>query len=121
MTLPDDTVRCDVGDHLLQRADGAWRAFRVADVVALTRLVVLKRGDEPVDLVEEMPDGVDSAYSGAHLLLTAYERRFDDREDVLSAIADGTLGDGIDCVCRALADFPVATTEVIRVSGPGFA
>jgi hypothetical protein len=114
MSFPDATVRCDVGDRLVQRADGGWRVFRVQDVVSLTRLVVLKRGDEPVDVVPEMPDSVDPAYSGTHLLLTAYEPRFDDREDALSAIADGTLGDGIDRVCRALAEFPVATTYVVR-------
>jgi len=120
MTLPGDSVRCDVGDHLLRRADGGWHAYRVQDVVALTRLLVLKRGDEPVDVVPEMPDGVDPAYSGAHLLLTAYERRFDGREDALAAIAGQTLGDGVDRVCRGLAEFPVATTEVVRGDGsPG--
>jgi hypothetical protein len=113
-SFPEDSVRCEVGDHLLQRWRGAWHAFLVEDVVSLTRLVVLKRGAEPVALVVEMPDSVDPAYNGAHLLLTAYERRFDDRDDALRAIAGGTLGDGIDRVCRALAELPAATTEVIR-------
>jgi hypothetical protein len=112
--FPDGTVRCEAGDHLLRRADGGWQVYRVQDVVALTRLVVLKRGDEPVDLVPELPDSVNPAHDGPHLLLAAHERLFDDREDALSAIADRSLGDGVDGICRALAEFPVATTDVVR-------
>ena len=87
--------------------------FGVQDFVALGRLVWLSRGDEPVELIEELPDGVAPAYDGPHLLLTAYARRFDGREAALSAVAGGQLGDGIPGVCRPLADFPAATTEVV--------
>ncbi len=114
MTLPDDTVRCEAGDHLLQRAGGSWRVFLVQDYVALTRLVVLKRGDEPVGVIEEMPDAVPPRYTGVHLLLTTYQRDFESREAARAAIAGGALGAAVENVCRALTDFPAATTEVVR-------
>jgi hypothetical protein len=113
MRLPDDTVRCQPGDHLLTQAGGGWVLSKVQDFVAVARLVWLMRGDEPVELIEELPDGVGPAYDGAHLLLTVYQQRFDTREAALAALANGQLGDGTSGVCRALVDFPAARTEVI--------
>ena len=110
MKFPDGAVRCEPGDHLLHEG----RLFEVRDIVALSRLVVLLRGDEPVDLVDELPDGRPPAYAGPHLLLRAYGGRFDDREAVSAAIAQRALGDGIEPVCRPLTDFPAATTDVVR-------
>jgi hypothetical protein len=114
MHLPEETVRCDVGDHLVRCEGDEWRVFHVEDYVALTRLVVLKRGDEPVDLTPELPDSVQPAYAGPRLMLTLYDERFADRADAVQAIADGTLGTAIGPVCRPLADFPAATTEIVR-------
>jgi hypothetical protein len=108
--FPDGAVRCEPGDHLLHEG----RLFEVRDIVALSRLVVLLRGDEPVDLVGELPDGTPPAYAGPHLLLRVYERRFDDREAASTAIAQRAFGDGTDPICRPLTDFPAATTDVIR-------
>jgi hypothetical protein len=118
MRLPDDTVRCDVGDHLLQSNGDGWQVARVDDVVALTRLVVLKRGDEPVDVVFESPDSVDPAYPGPHLLITTYAQRFADAESAAAAIRDGLLGNGVADVCRPLTAFPTATTTVVARRPP---
>jgi hypothetical protein len=117
MRLPEETVRCDVGDHLVRAEGDDWQVLRVEDFVALTRLVVLKRGEEPVDLTPELPDSVSPAHEGPHLLLTLYERRFDDKSDAVQAIADGTLGSAVGAVgavCRPLTAFPAATTDVVR-------
>ena len=113
MRLPDDTVRCNVGDHLLQSTGDGWRVARVDDVVALTRLVVLTRGDEPVDLVSESPDSVDPAYPGPYLLLTTHAQLFADAESAAAAIRDGVLGNSVADVCRPLTAFPTATTKVV--------
>ena len=114
ITFPDGAVRCDVGDHLLEPSDGGWRAFLVEDFVALERLVVLRRDDDPVYLVPELPDGVAPLHGGAHVMLTAFERRFSDPGEARSAIEAGALGDGVEHVCRPLAELQAATTEVVR-------
>jgi hypothetical protein len=117
VTFPDDAVRCSVGDHLIQQDGDTWRVFGVEDYVALSRLVVLMRGDEPDELLPELPEGVGPAYPGPHLLLTAYATRFDSREAAEAALGD--LGEAVERVCRALSEFPAATTTVVRApTGP---
>jgi hypothetical protein len=114
VTFPDDAVRCRVGDHLIQRDAEGWRVFRVQDYVALERLVVLLRDDVPDELLPELPEGVGPAYPGPHLLLLAYAARFESSEAAHAAIRDGALGDAQERVCRALSEFPAATTDVAR-------
>jgi hypothetical protein len=112
VTFPEDAVRCSVGDHLIQHDGGTWRVYGVEDYVALSRLVVLMRGDEPDQLLPELPEGVGPAYPGPHLLLSAYPTRFDSREAAEAALGD--LGEAMERVCRALSEFPAATTQVVR-------
>jgi hypothetical protein len=111
MTLPEGTVRCRPGDHLLRQRGDDWVLALMHDYVRVTRLVALMRDEVPVDLVDESPEGVAPRYDGPHLWLT--EWRFARREDALAALRDGTPGAGVEGVCRPLADFPAATTDVI--------
>jgi hypothetical protein len=114
VTLPEGSVRCLAGDHLIERAGDRWRVFRVQDFVTVERLEVLMRDGEPEELVPEMPDGIGPAYRGPHLLLTAYAERFADRDAARAAITSEALGEAQDRVCRALAEFPAETTDVVR-------
>jgi hypothetical protein len=117
LTFTDGAVRCRVGDYLLQDAGDGWRVFRVQDYVALERLVVLLRDDEPDELIPELPEGVGPTYRGPHVLLAAYSERFSSREAAAAAVEDGALGEALDGVCRPLAAFPAATTRVARAAG----
>ena len=76
--------------------------------------MTLLRDDEPVELVDELPDGVAPAYEGPQLLLTAYARRFESPEAASAALAAGELGEGVPGVLRPLAGFPSASTLVLR-------
>lgn len=114
LTFPPGAVRCLVGDHLIERTDDRWRVFRVDDYVAVERLLVLTRDGEPDELIAETPDGAAPRYAGPHLLLTAYSERFESSAAARAAITDQALGEAQAGVCRALSEFPAATTEVVR-------
>ncbi len=91
---PAHTARCARGDHLIQRGDdGRLRAYRVEDLVQLSRLVPFGQGD--LDLIEEQAvvDSMRPAYSGeVYLLLTAFARSFASPEDAIRAVVEGDLG-----------------------------
>jgi hypothetical protein len=109
---PAHAARCARGDHLIHRGDdGRLRAYRVEDLVQLSRLVPFGQGD----LIEEQAvvDSMRPAYSGeVYLLLTAFARSFASPEDAIRAVVEGDLGAQTEGLVRNVERFGEADTVV---------
>src|SRR5258706_5745906 len=104
-----EAVECFPGDYILLRTpDGRSRAFRVDDLVFLSRLVPLRFPDR-VELIEEkdtMDSGKPASFGEIHVLLTAFGHDYATREEALDSIRSNALGPGYPGLCLKLAEVP---------------
>ena len=113
--FPQKAIQPAVGDYILKRnAQGRYNVFLVEDIVLISRLVPLKRGNS-VELMREqdMLDAVKpSRWREIHLLLTLFPSDYASSQTAIDSIRARTLGTGVNGVSRSIESFPADVSQV---------
>lgn len=115
-SFPPGAAECRPGDHLVRdEPDGSCRVYRVADIVAVERLVPGLASPLGLTAEADLLDSVMPAYLGeAYLLVDLLEPAFRNASEAETAIETGSLSVGLRGLLRPTSDYPVTTTLVVR-------
>ena len=115
--FPEGALVCAAGDYLIRRRSaGAWRVYRVEDLLLVKRLLPLFNDPSTLLLEEHLRDSVTPAYADeVHLLLTAFDPEFDAEAEASQAVRLKTLTERAKGLLRPAREF---TAEACRKVSP---
>jgi hypothetical protein len=81
------------GDYLVEKRGERWRVLLVRDIVSLSRLEPMTKGEDVVEWIEEIVDSRSPAYAGhVYALAVPIDSEFGSRDEAMRAAGEGSLG-----------------------------